>query len=142
MIVAVKRTNYKKLIVKLIAFSAVIALFAAYYFHLSDKFQGEEKQQQTPLEIENQLKEKRASDIETLIYDEAQIAVELISQDKIRTVKVIGRKLYMATDPDASLDALMVRYGVMALVKTSVEDIKIAIDLKQIVESKYNVPNP
>jgi hypothetical protein len=140
MIVAVKRTNYKKLVVKLIAFSAVIALFTAYYFHLSGKFQ-EQEQQQTPLEIENQLKEQRALDIETLIYDEAQIAVELISQDKIRTVKVIGRKLYMATDPDASLDALMVRYGVMALVKTSVEDIKIAIDLKQIVESKYNVPN-
>ena len=140
MIVAVKRTNYKRVIVKLIAFAAVISLFTAYYFHLSGKFK-EQEQQQTPLEIENQLKEKRALDIETLIYDEAQIAVELISQDKIRTVKVIGRKLYIATDPDASLDALMVRYGVMALVKTSIEDIKIAIDLKQIVESKYNVPN-
>ncbi|MFA7083160.1 MAG: hypothetical protein WC141_01355 [Arcobacteraceae bacterium] len=138
MIVAVKRTNYTKLIVKIVAFAAVVALFTVYYFQLSEKFKGEEVQQ-TPQDVENVLKEKRASDIETVIFDEAQIAIELIAQDKIRTIKVIGRKLYIATDPDASLDALMVRYGVMALVKTSVSDIKIAIDLKQIVESKYNV---
>lgn len=140
MIVAVKRNNYKKLVVKLIAFAAVVSLFTAYYFHMSGKFQEQEKIQ-TAQEQESQMQEQRAKEIETLIYDEAQIAVELIAQDKIRTVKVIGRKLYIAADPDASLDALMVRYGVMALVKTSVEDIKIAIDLKQIVESKYNVSN-
>jgi hypothetical protein len=140
MIVAVKRTNYKKIFIKLLAFAAVVSLFTAYYFHMSGKFMQEE-QQQTPLEIEKQLQEQRALEIETLIYDEAQIAVELLSQDKVRTVKVVGRKLYIATDPDASLDALMVRYGVMALVKASTDDIKIAIDLKQIVESKYNVPN-
>lgn len=138
MIVAVKRTNYKKFIVKFIAFFALLTLFAAYYFHLSGKFQTQENQQ-TFQEVENELKEKRALDIETLIFDEAQVAVDLISQDKIRTVKVIGLRLYIATDPDASLDALMVRYGVMALVKMSNKDIKIAIDLKQIVESKYNV---
>lgn len=140
MIVAVKRNNTKKLIVKLIAFAAVVALFTAYYFHMSGKFKEEEKAQSAQAK-QSQLQEQRAAEIETLIFDEAQIAVELISQDKIRTVKVIGRKLYIAADPDASLDALMVRYGVMALVKTSVEDIKIAIDLKQIVESKYNVSN-
>lgn len=141
MIVAVKRTNYKKIFIKLIAFGALVSLFTAYYFHMSGKFLQDEKQQQAPLEIEKQMQEQRALEIETIIYDEAQIAVELLSQDKVRTVKVVGRKLYIATDPDASLDALMVRYGVMALVKTSMEDIKIAIDLKQIVESKYNVSN-
>lgn len=140
MIVAVKRTNYTKLIVKAVAFSAVIALFVIYYFQLSQKFQ-EQESKQTPQELQNELKEKRASKIEMIIADEAQIAVELISQEKIRTVKVIGRKLYIAADPDASLDALMVRYGVMALVKVSSNDIKIAIDLKQIVESKYSVEN-
>lgn len=140
MIVAVKRTNYKKIFIKLLAFAALVSLFTAYYFHMSGKFMQEE-QQQTAIEVEKQLQEQRALDIETLIYDEAQIAVELLSQDKVRTVKVVGRKLYIATDPDASLDALMVRYGVMALVKASTDDIKIAIDLKQIVESKYNVPN-
>lgn len=140
MIVAVKRTNYKKVVVKLIAFAALVSLFTAYYFHISGKFQTQEKQP-TPVEIEKQLQEERALDIEDIIFDESQIAVELIGQDKVRTVKVIGRKLYIATDPNASLDSLMVRYGVMALVKTSIEDTKIAIDLKQIVESKYNVAN-
>jgi hypothetical protein len=141
MIVAVKRTNYKRLAIKLIAFAALVSLFTAYYFHISGKFQSEEQKQQTPLEIEKQLQEQRALDIEDIIFDEAQIAIELIGQDKVRTVKVIGRKLYIATDPNTSLDSLMVRYGVMALVKTSIEDTKIAIDLKQIVESKYNVSN-
>lgn len=139
MIVAVKRTNYKRVAIKLIAFATLVSLFTAYYFHMSGKFLFEEQKQQSPLEVEKQLQEQRALDIEDIIFDEAQIAIELIGQDKVRTVKVIGRKLYIATDPNVSLDSLMVRYGVMALVKTSIEDTKIAIDLKQIVESKYNV---
>ena len=41
-------------------------------------------------------------------------------------------------DPDTNLDALKVRYGSTALIKKDINDTKIAIDLKYIIESKYN----
>lgn len=138
MIVAVKRTNYKKLAIKVGVVVFLAGMFLAYYDHLSDKFSNVIGQSQTPQEQSiDQFSQNRAKQIERIIYDEAQIAVDLLSQEYVRTVKVIGRKLYIACDPEVNLDALKVRYGVMALIKTTTQDTKIAIDLKQIVESRY-----
>ncbi len=140
MIVTVKQNSYKRPIVKLAVAATLLSLFTVYYFHMSDKFEQEQKQEIDKLQ-QNQMIEKRALDIENIIFDEAQIAVDLITQEKVRTIKIVGKKLYIATDPDAKLEPLMVRYGVMALVKESPEDIKIAIDLNNIVESKYDGKN-
>jgi hypothetical protein len=137
MIVAVKRTNYKKLVIKLAVVLFLVGMFLAYYYHLSDKFSNDIQQTQAQEENTTVFSQKRAKQIESIIYDEAQIAVDLLSQEYVRTVKVIGRKLYIACDPEVNLDALKVRYGVMALIKTTTQDTKIAIDLKQIVESRY-----
>jgi hypothetical protein len=137
MIVAVKRTNYKKLMIKLAVGLFLVGMFLAYYDHLSDKFSNDIQQEQTQEQDGVSFSEQRAKQIERIIYDEAQIAVDLLSQEYVRTVKVIGRKLYIACDPEVNLDALKVRYGVMALIKVTTQDTKIAIDLKQIVESRY-----
>ena len=41
-------------------------------------------------------------------------------------------------EPNTNLEALMIRYGSMALVKESLKETIIAIDLKYIVESRIN----
>lgn len=136
MIVAVKRSSYKKMVIKVISFVALVTMFIAYYFHMSEKF-AQEEQAKADLAQEQKLKQERSAAIENIIYNEAQIAVDLLNQEHVRNIKVIANRLYIVCDPQTNLDALMVRYGVMALVKTSVDDTKIAIDLKQIIESKY-----
>lgn len=136
MIVAVKRPNYKKLLIKVAVVLALVTMFGAYYFHMSQKF-AQEEQAKANLAQEQQFKQDRARAIEQIIYNEAQVAVDLLNQNNVRKIKVIANKLYIECDPQTNLDALMVRYGVMALVKTTVDDTKIAIDLKQIIESKY-----
>ncbi|RXJ56373.1 hypothetical protein [Candidatus Marinarcus aquaticus] len=136
MIVAVKRSSYKKMVIKVISFVALVTMFIAYYFHMSEKF-AQEEQAKADLAQEQKLKQERSAAIENIIYNEAQIAVDLLNQEHVRNIKVIANRLYIVCDPQTNLDALMVRYGVMALVKTSVNDTKIAIDLKQIIESKY-----
>lgn len=136
MIVAVKRSNYKKMLIKVISFVALVTMFIAYYFHMSEKF-AQEEQAKADLAQEQKMKQERSAAIENIIYNEAQIAVDLLNQEHIRNIKVIANRLYIVCDPETNLDALMVRYGVMALVKTSVDDTKIAIDLKKIIESKY-----
>lgn len=136
MIVAVKRSSYKKMVIKVISFVALVTMFIAYYFHMSEKF-AQEEQAKADLAQEQKFKQERSAAIENIIYNEAQIAVDLLNQEHVRNIKVIANRLYIVCDPQTNLDALMVRYGVMALVKTSVDDTKIAIDLKQIIESKY-----
>ncbi|WP_419771290.1 MAG: hypothetical protein ACNI3C_05745 [Candidatus Marinarcus sp.] len=137
MIVAVKRQSFKKLAIKVLSIAALIGMFTAYYFHMSGKFQEDKIEQPTSLSVEQAKHEKRAKEIERIIYKEAEVAVDLIDQEHIQNIRVVANKLYIVCDVNTNLDALMVRYGVMALVKNSVSDIKIAIDLKQIVESKY-----
>ncbi len=137
MIVAVKTKSYKRLIIKVISYISVVVMFTAYYFHISEKFAKEELQKK---EIKNKvlLKIKKAKKIEKIIYKEAQTAVDLIGQINVKEIKILGKRLFLVCDTNTDLEPLMVRYGVMALVKHSVKDIQIAINLDLIVESKYN----
>ena len=140
MIVAVKTNNKKKLLVKVIAFSTLIAMFAAYYFYMSEEFAKqqkieEEKQVQV---IKKNDKVEKTKKLERIVYREIETAVDLIGQRKVIDLKIISNKALIVVDPDTNLDALKVRYGSTALIKKDIKDIKIAIDLKYIVESKYN----
>ena len=42
-------------------------------------------------------------------------------------------------DFDTDIEPLLVRYGIQAMIRQNAQDIKIAIDLKFIVESRYEV---
>lgn len=140
MIIAVKRASKKRMIIKIISIIAVIIMFIAYYFHLSEKFAKEEKQIELA-QIQNDKKlekKRRKAKIEKIIYREVESAVDLIGQLNVRNVKIISNKILIVCDPNTNIDALVVRYGTLALVKRTIEDIKIAIDLKYIVESKFN----
>ncbi len=140
MIIAVKRTSKKRLILRIISLIVLFIMFTAYYFHMSEKYAIEEKQKQlTQIEENKAVEEKnKKQKIEKLIYREVESAVDLIGQLKVRNVKIISKKIVIVCDPDTDIDPLLVRYGTLALVKRTLDDIKIAIDLEYIVESKYN----
>ena len=75
--------------------------------------------------------------IEKLIIKEAESCVELIGQSKIQSIQIVKDKISIVCDWDSNIEPVFIRYGVMALVKSTPENIKISIDLKFIVESNY-----
>lgn len=140
MIVAVKTKNRKRLLIKVVAFASLLLMFALYYNHMSEQFELQQKQdaekKAKQLEIDNKKEKNRK--LERLIYREIETAVDLIGQRKVIDVKIVSNKAVIVVDPDTNLDALKVRYGSTALIKKSVKDIKIALDLKYIIESRNN----
>lgn len=140
MIVAVKTNNRKKTLVKVISFTALIIMFIFYYFHMSEEFAKQQKiddAKEVQLSKKNETNEKSRK-LERIIYREIETAVDLIGQRKVIDLKIISNKALIIVDLDTNLDALRVRYGTTALIKKDIKDIKIAIDLKYIIESKYN----
>lgn len=140
MIVAVKTNNKKRMIIKLVSFLCVLGLLVWYYFHMSNAYaqkEQEEKNRQLQEIKKNDEKEKKRR-LERVIYREIETAVDLIGQRKVIDVKILSNRALIVVDPDTNLDALKVRYGTTALIKKGLKDIKIAIDLKYIIESKYN----
>lgn len=140
MIVAVKRDDTKKKIIKFISLIALIAMFTAYYFHMSEEYTKENnKKIAENKKIEAlKLKKEKSRKIEKFIYKEIETAVDLLGQEYIHNVKVIEQKVLITCETSTNIEPLMVRYGTMALVKKSLKNIKIAINLKYIVENKYN----
>lgn len=140
MIVAVKTNSKKRLFFKIASLLAVVGMFVIYYFYMSNEFSkktNEEKNQELKT-INKNAKVEKSKKLERIIYREIETAVDLIDQRNIIDVKIISNRALLVVDPDTNLDALKVRYGAMALIKKGVKDIKIAIDLKYIIESKYN----
>ena len=140
MIVAVKRKDSKKLIIKIVSILAVIVMFWMYYTHMSEEFSKQEMdlkkgQKENTL---SQQKLNKSRKIEKLIFREVETAIDLIGQEYVQKVKVINRKILIVCDNEANLDALMVRYGTMALIKNELQNTKIAIDLKFVIESKFD----
>ncbi len=140
MIVAVKTKSKKRLIIKLLIGALLIIMFGAYYFHMNRQFeqqQKEEAQKKAQL-IEENNKKERIKKIERIIFLEAETAVDLVGQRNVLDVKIVANKVLIIVEPNTNLDALKVRYGSTALIKKSINDIKIALDLKYIIESKYD----
>ncbi|MCK5110877.1 MAG: hypothetical protein KAQ94_05095 [Arcobacteraceae bacterium] len=138
MILVVKGKNYKRLAAKTLSVIGLIVMFYAYYTHMSDKFQGMNNTLVKKLDIEGKNKKiNLARVLEKLIYKEAETAVDLLGQNNIRSVRIIEKKLFIVCDYDTDIEPLLIRYGVQAMMKQTAQDIKIAIDLKFIVESRY-----
>ena len=140
MIVAVKR-NKKQKFVKIVSLLIIVCMFGAYYYYTSKAF---EEQQQVELENKKALKikeekeEKTKKDIERAILVEIEKAVDLVGQEHIKHVKIVENKVVLICEPDTNLDALLVRYGVMAFVKKTLNEIIIAVDIDFILKSKLN----
>ena len=140
MIVAVKR-NKKQKIIKLISLAVLVAMFGGYYFYMSKEF---EEKQRIELEtkkaekIEAEENKKYKKSLEKAILTEIEKAVDLIGQKYIQHVKIIENKVVIICEPKTNLDALKVRYGTMALIKNTLNEIIIAIDVKYIVKSRLD----
>lgn len=140
MIVAVKRKDPKKLAIKVVSILSVVGMFYWYYGHMSEQFSQQEADAKTATikKMEKAKKQDHLKKVEKLIFREIETAVDLIGQEYIQQVKVVDKKILIVCDSNTDLDALKVRYGTMALVKNGLKDIKIAIDIRFIVESKYD----
>jgi hypothetical protein len=138
MILVVKNKDYKALALKAFSYIGLVVMFYFYYNHMSDKFQSQHKTLVKKLDVKGENKKIRlAKKLEKLIFKEAEKVVDLLGQTHIRKIEIKRDRLYLVCDRNTNLEPLMVRYGVNALIRSSMEDIKIAIDLKFIVESKY-----
>ena len=143
MIVAVKR-NKKRTLLKVVALLALVAMLGAYYLHMNKSF---EEQQQKELESkqalklqeeEKEKKEKEKKAIEKAILTEVEKAIDLLGQEHIIHVKIIEDKIIIICEPATNLDALLVRYGAMALIKKTLNEIVIAVDINFILKSRLN----
>ncbi|RXJ82255.1 hypothetical protein [Arcobacter sp. F2176] len=137
MIVTVKNSGPKNYVMKIISVVALVAMFTAYYFHMSDEFSSNNGKLTSKQSVED-MKKEDSKEVEKLIYKEVETAVELVGQEHIQDVKIVKNKILLVCDTDTNLDALKVRYGTLALIKNDLNNIKIAIDIKYIIESKYN----
>ncbi|PLY08655.1 MAG: hypothetical protein C0626_12435 [Arcobacter sp.] len=138
MIVTVKNSGPKNYVMKIISVLALVTMFTAYYFHMSDEFSSsQDRDKISPQNIE-EMKREDSKKVERLIFKEVETAVDLIGQEYIQDVKIVKNKILLVCDTSANLDALKVRYGTLALIKNDLNNIKIVIDIKYIIESKYN----
>ena len=140
MIVAVKR-NKKQKFIKFISLLVLVAMFAGYYLYMSKEFEQKQKIEQETLKAEKiKLKEEKKykKNLEMAILTEIEKAVDLIGQKHIQHVKIIENKVVIICSVNTNLDALKVRYGTMALIKKTLNEIIIAIDIEYIVESRLN----
>ena len=138
MIVIVKNRNKNRLLVKGLSIVSLVVMFSFYYIHMSNKFK--EQNEQFSKKIEKPKKDiplTKAQKLENIIYNESVIIVNLLDQKHIQSIKVVKGSLYIVCDFTTDIEPLIVRYGVGALVKHTSKNIKIAIDLKTIVENKY-----
>ncbi|BAK72218.1 hypothetical protein [Arcobacter sp. L] len=140
MIVAVKR-NRKQKFIKLISLVVLVAMFGAYYYYMNKTFEEKQKQElqeKQALKIEEEKKEKAKKNLERAILSEVEKAVDLVGQEHIKHVKLIENKVVIVCEPDTNLDALIVRYGVMALIKRTLTEVIVAVDINFILKSKSN----
>lgn len=140
MIVAVKTSSKKRFLIKLTSAIVVVAMFIAYYNHMSNEFAMQEKkekeEQLKAIEIDNKMAMQKK--LERIVYREAETAVDLIGQRNIQDVKIVSDKVLIVADVGTNLDALKVRYGSTALIKKDLKDVKIAIDLKYVIQSRLD----
>lgn len=139
MIVAVKNSGPKRTLTRVISLIVVIAMFVAYYFHMSEEFSSQEETiKQEKVQNVEEDKAEDAKKIERLIFREVETAVDLVGQEHIQDVKIVKDKILITCDTSTNLDPIKVRYGTLALIKNNLNNIKVAIDIRYIVESKYN----
>jgi len=140
MIVAVKTNQRKRFFIKLGVALIIAIMLISYYFHMSEEFRRkeEEKQKEKLALMKKNEKKQKILKLERAIYKEVQRAVNLLGQKNVQDVQIIRNKALIVADSKTNLEAIQIRYGSAALIKEGIKDIKIAIDLKYILESKVN----
>lgn len=138
MIVAVKRNKNLKTI-KIVILSIFMAILL-FFIYSNYKINQEEiklaNEEQEVIKIEANKKDQDKLDIEKAILSEVEKAVELVGQEHIRTIKIIDNKIVIVCEPNSNLEALFVRYGAMAMIKKTLNETVIAVDINFILKSR------
>lgn len=141
MIVAVKRNKSQK-ILKIIIVVLLVSGGAYYYNDYvetarinAEKLKLEEEQKRV-LKAKEEEQEKIKQEAQRKILGEVEKAVNLIGQEYVRDVKLIKNKVVFVCEPDTNIDALVVRYGTMALIKKTFDEIVIVVDIDFILKNK------
>lgn len=141
MIVAVKRNKSQK-ILKIIIVVLLISGGAYYYndyvetARINAEKQKLEEEQKRVLKAKEEEQEKIKQEAQREILAEVEKAVNLIGQEYVRDVKLIKNKVVFVCEPDTNIDALVVRYGAMALIKKTFDEIVIVVDIDFILKNK------
>lgn len=141
MIVAVKRNKSQK-ILKIIIVVLLVSGGAYYYNNyvetarINAEKQKLEEEQKRVLKAKEEEQEKIKQEAQREILAEVEKAVNLIGQEYVRDVKLIKNKVVFVCEPDTNIDALVVRYGAMALVKKTFDEIVIVVDIDFILKNK------
>jgi len=138
MIIIIKTRNRNQLLIKTLSMLSLVTMFWFYYGHMSEKFQKQNDQLSSKLD-DKIVKKKinKSINLEKAIYKESLIIVNLLEQKNIQSIKILKDKLFIICDFTTDIEPLLIRYGVAAMIKNTNKNIKIAIDLKTIVENKY-----
>ncbi|MCT7537726.1 hypothetical protein [Aliarcobacter butzleri] len=141
MIVAVKRNKSQK-ILKIIIVVLLISGGAYYYndyvetARINAEKQKLEEEQKRVLKAKEEEQKKIKQEAQREILAEVEKAVNLIGQEYVRDVKLIKNKVVFVCEPDTNIDALVVRYGAMALIKKTFDEIVIVVDIDFILKNK------
>lgn len=137
MIVVVKKKNIKKVVIKALVLVFLLAMFGAYYFHMSDLFGDmDENKIEQPLVKELTKEEKLALKIEKVFYEEAESIVDLLGQKYVRKVYLTKKSLMFHCDNNTNIEPLLIKYGTNANYKSGIDFMTISIDLDFIIEEK------
>ncbi|ABV66484.1 hypothetical protein [Aliarcobacter butzleri] len=141
MIVAVKRNKSQKILKIIIV--VLLVSGGAYYYNdyietarINAEKQKLEEEQKRVLKAKEEEQEKIKQEAQREILAEVEKAVNLIGQEYVRDVKLIKNKVVFVCEPDTNIDALVVRYGAMALVKKTFDEIVIVVDIDFILKNK------
>ncbi|MCG3654495.1 hypothetical protein [Aliarcobacter butzleri] len=141
MIVAVKRNKSQKILKIIIV--VLLVSGGAYYYNdyvetarINAEKQKLEEEQKRVLKAKEEKQEKIKQEAQREILAEVEKAVNLIGQEYVRDVKLIKNKVVFVCEPDTNIDALVVRYGAMALIKKTFDEIVIVVDIDFILKNK------
>ncbi|MBF7071310.1 hypothetical protein [Aliarcobacter butzleri] len=141
MIVAVKRNKSQKILKIIIV--VLLVSGGAYYYNdyvetarINAEKQKLEEEQKRILKAKEEEQEKIKQEAQREILAEVEKAVNLIGQEYVRDVKLIKNKVVFVCEPDTNIDALVVRYGAMALIKKTFDEIVIVVDIDFILKNK------
>ncbi|MCT7616811.1 hypothetical protein N5U05_03575 [Aliarcobacter butzleri] len=141
MIVAVKRNKSQKILKIIIV--VLLVSGGAYYYNdyvetarINAEKQKLEEEQKRVLKAKEEEQEKMKQEAQREILAEVEKAVNLIGQEYVRDVKLIKNKVIFVCEPDTNIDALVVRYGAMALIKKTFDEIVIVVDIDFILKNK------
>ena len=144
MIVAVKRKKNWKFI-QILILIILVASSGAYYYKIDkenkEKIRQENlKKQALKLQEEEKEKAKKEAEkeAERVVVSEVEKAVSLIGQENIKQIKLKDNKIVIVCEVNTNLDALSVRYGVMAFIKKTLNEVVIAIDIDFILKNRIN----